>query len=187
MKQEKFRNLQTALEQMSLFQEELTSLSEEPRASRSPSQATDQDCAECRDLHSPIADFLRQCVPAGSYGKMYQAFSVQTEGRISKRFSKRLMKSGILAHGECWTLNMSEWTDTLVPFRKEDDVCSLSDILVPISDVPQEYYLSRKSCSGLLRRAEARGRALPDVLQQVLVAQAGKNSSIPSSAETEDR
>ena len=174
MKQENFSG--SKMKQMSLFPEELISSSEGPRASLSHSPATDRDCAEYLDSRSPIANFLKQCIPAGSYGKMYQAFSVQTEGRISKRSSKRLMTSGILAHGECWTLNTCEWTDTLAPFRKEDDVCSLSDILVPISAVPHEYYLSRKASSGLLRRAETRGRTLPDALRQVLVVQAGKNN-----------
>ena len=109
------------------------------------------------------------------------------QGDDFRTFLRKIDEIGYSVDGECWTLSTSEWTDTLVPFRKEDDVSSLSDILVPISAVPQEYYLSRKACSGLLRRAEARGRALPDALQQVLVVQAGKNSSIPSSAETEDR
>lgn len=180
MKQKKFNGLQMNLEQMSLFPEELISSSEEPRASRSLSQATAPDCAEYRDLRSPIADFLRQCVPAGSSGKMFLAFSALGGGEISKLSSKRLMTSGILAHGECWTLNTPEWTDTLMPFRNEDGVCSLSDILVPISEVQQKYYLSPDACSGILRRAEARGRALPDILQQVLVVQAGKNNKIHS-------
>ena len=180
MKRENFSGSKLNLEQMSLFPEELISSSEGPRASLSHPPATDRDCAECLVSRSPIANFLKQCIPAGSYGKMCQAFSVQTEGRISKRSSKRLMKSGILAHGECWTLNMSEWTDSLVPFLKEDSVCSLSDILVPMSDVPQKYYLSPVACSGLLRRAETRGRALPDVLRQVLVVLAGKNNNIHS-------
>ena len=180
MKQEKFRNLQMALEQMSLCPEELTSLSEGPRARDSASRESRMDLMTREaPSASPIADFLRQCIPAGSYGKMYQAFSVQTEGRISKRSSKRLMTSGILAHGECWTLNTCEWTDTLAPFRNEDGVCSLSDIL-ETGDIPPRYYLSPEACSGILRRAASRGRALPDALQQALVVQAEKNNNTHS-------
>lgn len=81
------------------------------------------------------------------------------------------MKSGILAHGECWTLNTSEWTDTLVPFRKEEGVCSLSDILES-GNIPQKYYLSRDACAGILRRAERWGKKLPAVLEEALRRQA---------------
>lgn len=81
------------------------------------------------------------------------------------------MKSGILARGECWTLNTSEWTDTLVPFRSDDAVCSLSDILES-GDIPQKYYLSRDACTGILRRAAKRGKKLPAVLEEALRRQA---------------
>lgn len=118
----------------------------------------------------PIADFLKLCVPDGSYGKMCLAYSAQTEARTSRRSSGKLMKSGILAHGECWTLSMCEWTDTLVPFLREDGVCSLSDIL-ETGDIPPRYYLSPTACSGILRRAESKGRELPEALRRVLEEQ----------------
>ena len=96
------------------------------------------------------------------------------------------MKSGILAHGECWTLNTCEWTDTLVPFRSGDVVCSLSDILES-GDIQPKYYLSRDACSGILRRAAKRGRALPEALLQALEAQAGKSNSTLLSESAESR
>ena len=126
---------------------------------------------------SPIAGFLKQCAPGGSSGKMYRASLAPTEERTSKRSSAKLMKSGILSRGECWTLNTCEWTDTLVPFRKEEGVCSLSDILES-GDIPPRYFLSKGACTGILRRAAKRGRALPEALRQALEAQAGKSSSI---------
>ena len=135
---------------------------------------------------SPIADFLKLCVPAGSSGKTSPGFSAQTAEKISVHSSGKLMKSGIVSRGECWMLNMCEWTVTLVPFLKEDGVCSLSDIL-ETGDIPPQYYLSPDACRGILRRAESRGRELPEVLRQALEAQAGKSNSTLSSAETEDR
>jgi len=39
--------------------------------------------------------------------------------------------------------------------------------------VPQKYFLSEKACSGILRRAERRGKALPEQLRQALQAVAG--------------
>ncbi len=67
-----------------------------------------------------------------------------------------------------WTLNTCEWTVTLVPSHSDGAVCSLSDILEDSSSVPQRYYLSPKACSGILRRAEKRGRALPEALREAL-------------------
>lgn len=185
MKQENFSGSKIP-EQMSLFQEELISSSEGPRARDSASRESRMDLMTREaPSASPIANFLRLCVPGGSCGKTSPVFSVQIKGMTSGRSCEKLMKSGILSHGECWTLNTCEWTDTLAPFLKEDGVSSLSDIL-ETGDIPPRYYLSPAACRGILRRAEARGRALPEVLRQVLEAQAGKSSSVPSSAETED-
>jgi hypothetical protein len=51
-------------------------------------------------------------------------------------------------------------------------VCSLSHTL-EIGVVPQRYFLSAKACSGILRRAEKRGKELPGQLHQALLAAAG--------------
>lgn len=159
------------LEQLTFWLEELPVRDSASRESRAASAIPEAPSA------SPIADFLELCVQDGSSGKMCRASLARTEERTSRRSSGKLMKSGILAHGECWTLNTCEWTDTLVPFRSGDAVCSLSDILES-GDIPQKYYLSRDACTGILRRAAKRGRALPEALRQALEAQAGKSSSI---------
>jgi hypothetical protein len=39
-----------------------------------------------------------------------------------------------------------------------------------ISQVPQRFYLSAKACSGILRRAERRGKKLPTMLRVALEA-----------------
>lgn len=70
--------------------------------------------------------------------------------------------------GECWTLSMSEWTDTLVPSPSAAGVSLLSDILVETRDVPAKFYLSQRACEGILRRAEKRGKALPPMLEAAL-------------------
>ena len=79
------------------------------------------------------------------------------------------MRSGILAHGECWTLNTCEWTVSLVPFRSVDGVCSLSDIL-ETGGVPPKYSLTETCAAGILHRAERRGRPLPEILRLALEA-----------------
>jgi hypothetical protein len=63
---------------------------------------------------------------------------------------------------EFWTLNGLESPSAVA-------VCSLSHTL-EIGDVPQRYFLSAKACSGILRRAERRGKELPAQLRDALTA-----------------
>lgn len=52
----------------------------------------------------------------------------------------------------------------------EENVSRLSAIL---EDTPHpKYYLSAKACAGILRRAERRGKELPEQLETALRAQA---------------
>jgi hypothetical protein len=44
---------------------------------------------------------------------------------------------------------------------------TLSEILEKGS-IPERYYLSPKACAGILRRAEKRGKALPELLRAAL-------------------
>jgi hypothetical protein len=67
-------------------------------------------------------------------------------------------------HTECLTLNTLEFHSGAV-------ACSLSDIL-ETGDLPQRYYLSATACKGIIRRAEKRGKALPEALRQALQAAA---------------
>lgn len=77
--------------------------------------------------------------------------------------------------GPCWeydpawlgslgTLNTSECPSDVVE-------SSLSQIL--LDTVPSKYYLSQTACLGILRRAEQRGKALPETLETALKLQAG--------------
>ena len=66
--------------------------------------------------------------------------------------------------GASWTLNTGE-------SPKGARGSSLSQIL---EETPHpKYYLSRKACLGILRRAEERGKALPPQLREALELQAG--------------
>ena len=47
---------------------------------------------------------------------------------------------------------------------REGIASSLSQILQP--DAPVKYYLSRRACEGILRRAQRRGKALPPMLKE---------------------
>ena len=52
----------------------------------------------------------------------------------------------------------------------EGQESTLSQIL--LADVPRRYYLSPTACQGILRRASARGKELPEVLKRALERQA---------------
>ena len=66
--------------------------------------------------------------------------------------------------GECMTRNTGESPNAAVVSR-------LSQIL---EETPQEEYsLSAKACQGILRRAERRGKDLPETLKAVLLMQSG--------------
>lgn len=66
-------------------------------------------------------------------------------------------------HGECWTLNSTEWHNAAA-------VSSLSSTL-ETGGVPHRYYLSAKACAGIIRRAGKRGKPLPKDLQEALERQ----------------
>ncbi|PBK06273.1 hypothetical protein CNQ84_00755 [Pseudomonas abyssi] len=72
-------------------------------------------------------------------------------------------------HGGCWMPNISAWPNDAA-------VCSLSQVLEEGS-IPQRYFLSPKACAGILRRAEARGKTLPDQLLRALVAVAERQTA----------
>ena len=66
-------------------------------------------------------------------------------------------------HTELSMRNISESPNAVVE-------STLSQILQ--ADVPQKYYLSPKACQGILRRAAARGKELPEMLKTALEKQA---------------
>ena len=108
-----------------------------------------------------------------------QATKAKTSERSSKRSAPSKMKppmfldlrqvSGILpvpswemdglSLGELSTLNFGEFPSV----ARES---TLSQILE--ANAPEKYYLSRKACLGILRRAERRGKALPEMLREAL-------------------
>lgn len=71
----------------------------------------------------------------------------------------------VTSRGERLTLNIGEFPSAAVE-------SSLSQILQNPTDVPQKYFLSKKACQGILRRAAKRGKELPEVLRIALEGQA---------------
>jgi hypothetical protein len=73
---------------------------------------------------------------------------------------------------EFWTLSISE-------YPSDGAASSLSDIL-ETGELPQRYYLSATACRGILRRAEKRGKDLPEALRLALLAVALQTLPQPS-------
>ena len=83
-----------------------------------------------------------------------------------EKFYGPFTNSGIMEAGELLMLNTSEWPSA----AEGSSVSSLSQILEP--DVARKYCLSTKVCAGILRRAEKRGKTLPEHLEAALKAAA---------------
>ena len=131
-------------------------------------------------------------VPDGFAGKMSQGCSAAgtQKGRISKLSSSRLSAlqavpflSLDLTPGAGNLLGEFYW-ELCTPWRggssmlntgpappSGDAGCSLSRILQ--DNPPRKYYLTRRACLGILRRAKERGRPLPPQLHAALLVQAG--------------
>ena len=63
---------------------------------------------------------------------------------------------------------------------REESESTLSQILEAAPH--QKYYLSEKACLGILRRAEKRGKELPEILKKALIKQAQRMSNVTTSA-----
>ena len=99
-------------------------------------------------------------VQSSLFSKTYQACSVPSEAEILQWFSGNFANSGRwTSAGEFWTRNTSE-------SHSAADASSLSQILE--ADAPAKYSLSPKAAAGILRRAEKRGKQLPEHLQAAL-------------------
>lgn len=73
--------------------------------------------------------------------------------------------SGMGGRSVSLTLNTSDWPS-------DGSACSLSQVL-ETEPVPPKFFLSPTACRGILRRAEKRGKKLPEALAVVLESVAG--------------
>ena len=127
-----------------------------------------------------------------SSGKMSPVPSLQTRVQTSKRSLSPYAQSKPIpflslslrkANGQEQDTLMWQM-DSILPgeqsmlsigeYPREEDVSILSQILV--ADAPEKYYLSQKACLGILRRASARGKELPELLKRALERQAAQSA-----------
>lgn len=149
---------------------------------------------EAAYLESQLTLF-EQCEPQpmaniqGSlYGRTSQGRSVHTKDMILelswKKSQKRVFQClqvedgqkqewyeaiAVKSLGECQTPNIGEY-----PSVERESF--LSQILE--DNVPGKYYLSQKACLGILRRAKARGKELPEILRIALEKQSCLNQEV---------
>lgn len=110
--------------------------------------------------------------PDGSLSRTSWASSPHKTDETSGRSFTRWPTSGTASRGGFSTLVSSEFPSAAVE-------CSLSDVLEGIVD--RRYELSARAARGILRRADARGRALPAALLEALTSLAA-SSTEPTSA-----
>ena len=120
-----------------------------------------------------------------SCGKMCPEHSRQTAARTSKPSSKASapskkiklifldMRNGRMPEKSWQTITQSHGGFSMLntgEFPNEENASTLSQILE--AGVPVKYYLSRRACLGILRRASSRGKELPKILKTALERQA---------------
>jgi len=121
--------------------------------------------------------------PDGSLSRTSLVSCLRIRAKTSLLHSRRLPNAGMVWRGECWTANISECPNDAVE-------SSLSDILE--RRVHPKYSLSPKAARGILRRAEKRGKKLPERLAEALESVAGvltptERHSSPAPSEQEEQ
>ena len=135
----------------------------ELHASRSPSLDSERDwMTRVETWPSDFVSLLLRHGPVGCCGKTSPAFYPLREEEILPYSFAGWQNAGTSERGGFSTLSISE-------FPSADAVCLLSSIL-ETGDVPQRCFLSAKACAGIIRRAEKRGKKLPEPLALALKA-----------------
>ena len=112
---------------------------------------------------------LTRLKPNGSSSKMYLAYSAVNEEQTWEQLSERWSTSGMAWPGECLMHSTSE-------FPKDGGVSSSLQNVLETQPVLPKFYLSAKACEGILRRAERRGKKLPEALDKALRSQCSSPS-----------
>ena len=121
---------------------------------------------------------IRELRPDTSFGRTWREYSPTNPSQSS---SARLQTAGMVlptgrstpstSGARILTCRMEEWCGWSAPSRRDDGVCGLSDVLEKTSGEHLKYFLSRKACAGIVRRAASRGKELPKLLADALAYQ----------------
>ena len=111
-----------------------------------------------------LEDLWKKRKQSGSSSKMSLVYYPLTEAKTLELFSGRWPTSGIVSDGECLMLSTLEYPSAGA------ESSSLAAVLEG-QEVSAKYYLSAKACEGILRRANKRGKQLPQELTNALLHQ----------------
>ena len=146
---------------------------EEHLASLSPSPVSERDwMTRVATSPSSLLDLLADSGPYGWCGRTSPASCRSTTDARLEPSSGCWSNSGMGSPTEFWTLSILEYPSDGV-------ASSLSDIL-ETGELPRRYYLSATACRGILRRAERRGKELPEALRSALLEVASQTPPQPS-------
>ena len=143
-----------------LTQMELLSV-DSPAKTSALQESVEDLLANARDYFLKSYDSLTKQKPSGSSSKMYPVYCHQMEEGIWESSSGRWLNSGMGSRTGFLTLNTSEYPNAV-------EESSLSDVLEMTGEHLHKYSLSAKAAQGILRRANKRGKVLPDQLQKAL-------------------
>jgi hypothetical protein len=108
--------------------------------------------------------------PDGHYGKMFPVPSHLIKEPTSGRSSTKWQTSGHWLSSGIASMHSSSES----PNDEGEYSSSLASILVSPSEVDSKFYLSPKAAEGILRRADRRGKTLPEPLRIALQELADK-------------
>ena len=121
---------------------------------------------------------LARC-PLQSAGTSDKSSKVSSESRKNRQLFLCRIQENSCQRGRYWeTITHSRGASSTRNTTESPSaaaVCLLSSILTEA--VPERFSLSPKACQGILRRAEKRGKSLPEVLRMALMRQSGESSS----------
>ena len=128
-----------------------------------------------------VFNFAKTCGSVGYCGKI---FNGETDpDHISTNLRENIGNCGCSVGDFIVTMKTPEWTAGIqlrngeeCPSAFNGTVCGLSDVLEPMETEADfarlhKYFLSQRACEGILRRAKARGKELPDALENALKEQ----------------
>lgn len=123
-----------------------------------------------------VLQFMRKCGTVGFCGNIFKGDA--DPDNIDKNLRDNIGNAGIAKGDFIITMKTPEWNAGIqlsegeeCPREYDGTVCGLSDILEPMREGMSKYFLSSRACEGILRRADKRGKDLPDKLEKALHAQ----------------
>jgi len=148
--------------------DQLTLFVEDSHVKTSALQENDVDLRESAvDFGSSLRASLMRLNPSGSSLKTCQVYSLAMEDETLPSSFSGWQSAGMAWGGECLTVKALD-------LPSDANVCLLSQVLE--HHVDARYFLSPKACAGIIRRAEARGKVIPEPLRSALVLTSAMHS-----------